>query len=140
CFPGLKRMRHILQAVHSGCWVDGMLRAGGDAEAVPYVDRSDRDGQPRNFGVGEKRAQRFEGRIGYPRLRNIRHSLGPGKHGTFTYIKDTRLMPYTNKVDPLLAEAVPTRLFHMHVDAIGTPIQLGRAKLDQMQESSIKSG
>jgi hypothetical protein len=65
--------------------------------------------------------------------------LGLGKRGPFAFGVERRLLPRVQQIEPLLAFAVLAGVLRMHVNTKGATIDLGRAKLDQLDQRFLQA-
>jgi hypothetical protein len=110
-----------------------------DRNPVPRVDRHDRVVQIDQFLIRELPPHAFEHLIGHVPIGDERDRLGPFQRRPFAIAVERTFAPRRQAVKPLLSLTGGPGVLGVHVDAEGAPIDLRRAKLDQLDQRPLQA-
>jgi len=115
------------------------LDAEGDGEPIPAIDGDDGQGEVDQLLFGEVLAHLLIERVRYVVRRDERDGLGPGQRGALALGVERRLGPGGEDVEALFALAGGARILAVHVQAVGTAVELGCPHLDQLEEQRFEA-
>src|SRR5258708_3484768 len=100
------------------------LAAEADDKAVPRVDGGNREGEVHQFFVGKMRLDAFIDLVRDMIVGNQSESLGPFQRCSLSLSVKWRFSPGGKQIDTLLTLSSRAGIFRVHIDAIGTSINL----------------
>ena len=104
-----------------------------DAQTIPGVDGCHRQGQIDQFLIGEALPDLVVDAVRHVVLADQSYRFGPGKSRTLTICEEGRFAPRIKCVQTLFRFAAGPRILAMHVEAIGTAVDLRGAHFNQCQ-------
>src|SRR5437773_11794326 len=108
--------------------------AGRDRKSIPCVDGRQRERQIAQFLLAESRSDLLVQRVGHVSIRDQRHRFGPRERRALTLRVVGALAPGIERVEALLALPARTQILPVHVEAIGTAVDLCGAKPTQVEQ------
>jgi hypothetical protein len=123
-----------------GWYEPGDPGPGADPDGVPGVDGDDEADQRRDLLRAELRGHVLVSLIGNVRIGQARHGLGERQRRALARGEVRGLAPGGQAVDALLALADRARVLGVHVDAVGTAVELRGADPDQLAELRVDAG
>src|SRR5215470_10897580 len=117
-------------AIIVSCW-----RVKRHIEAVPAIDRDNRERELRQFGLTELLAGDVINRVRNLLIVKPSHSLGPRERGALAAaVKLRRLTPRTDHVQALLGLATGAQVLRMHIEAKRAAVKLRDAIVDKVDQ------
>lgn len=107
------------------------LGAEGDAQAIPGIDGDDGHREIRELFVSKLRFYAHVDSVRHVAFGDLCERFGPFEGGAFAFGIKRGFAPSVEKIKALLAFAVGTRVFRMHVKTIGAAIDLRSAHLHE---------
>src|SRR6266581_3007456 len=120
-----------------GGLVGARFGAEADGEAVPAIDRNKGKGQIRQFRLVKRLAYLLVQLIRYVAVGNESYSLRPGQGCAFAFSVIGGFAPGHQPVKSLLAFSPRTGIFPVHVDTVGTAVDLRGTQLDQFKQRGL---
>lgn len=122
-----------------GCGLVGASRRPEwNSQPIPPVDGDDREREIDNLLLAKMRAKLLITRIVNLVRSDPRYRLCPVQGGTLPIGKEWRFPPGRERIKALFGFTGFPRVFGVHVQAIGTAIELGSARLHQFHEAAIQ--
>src|SRR6266404_3784124 len=115
-----------------------MNRSRSDRQAVPGIDHSDHDREVRQLLFGELTPYCFVDLIGRMRRGDICECFRPDQGRTLVLRIEMRLSPGIEQMHAQVGFTVFARLFSVHVETIGTAVDLRDSDLHQGDKPLIE--
>jgi len=120
-----------------------LVRAGRHAERdqkpVPGIDRSDSEGEVDEFVGSEVRLDALVDVVRDVSLGNQGDCFGPLERSALTVGIEGGFSPGIEEIETLLGLAEGARVFGVHIEAVGTAIDLGSAHFDELEQGVLEA-
>jgi hypothetical protein len=113
-------------------WISCSTIVGANRQAVPAVDRDDRDRERDDLLWDEDLGHPVVVGVGSARLRQERQRFAPGERRLLTRRVARGFAPAREQVEPLLLLAPRPGVLRMHVEAVGAAVELRRSHADEL--------